>query len=81
MTCRPLSGGGFACARRETPAPCSVCRKRPHTRLCDSPLHGSRLGETCSRKLCESCAALVDGLDLCPAHEKAASLRKQRNKT
>lgn len=76
MTCTPLPGGlGWTCTRgsERRPAPCDVCGKRPHTKLCDFALAGSRTGSTCSRKLCDGCAVPVhnrfdgDG-DLCPAH-------------
>ncbi len=65
-----LAPAGFevalVCIKRPRPARCSVCKARPHTRLCDGP--GKRPGKTCNAKLCDRCAKHVGpDRDLCPA--------------
>ena len=76
MTCTPINLGngvtGFVCSRGQRKrAPCSACKDREHTLLCDHPLAGKLVGRTCSAKLCARCAKRVDGKDLCPPHAKA----------
>ena len=75
MTCTKidLGNGDFiiTCSRGRRPAPCDVCKSRPHELLCDYPLRGAKAGATCSRKLCRSCASHVGAnKDLCPPHAK-----------
>lgn len=77
MTCRitPIPGGFIAtCTRGRQPerAPCSVCKARPHTQLCDFELRGKAAGRSCDAKLCASCAVKAGpgDRDLCPAHAK-----------
>lgn len=80
MTCTPLPGGlGWTCTRgsRTPPAPCSVCSKHPHTKLCDYALTGKRAGSTCDRKLCDACAvSLGSDRDHCPAHARITSMSR-----
>lgn len=88
MTCREIRSDkgdliGFACSRgqRESKATCSVCGKRPHTKLCDFPLTGSKAGRTCDRRVCDECAvpqghANGDTVDYCSAHDKVAKARE-----
>ena len=82
MTCReirlPNGVTGIVCSRGRKPL-CAVCSKRPHTKLCDFPLTGSKAGKTCDRKLCDSCAvgqgrANGDTVDYCPAHAVRAAV-------
>jgi len=76
VTCErfDLGGGAFAivCSRgkRTTAPPCSACKTRPSTRLCDFELRGKRAGKTCSAKLCDRCSVQRGELDLCPPHAK-----------
>lgn len=46
----------FMCGRKPRRDPCSVCKKRKATKLCDFPLRGAAEGKTCDRALCDSCA-------------------------
>lgn len=60
-----LPGGGHAIVRMAARSKCSVCRMRPHTKLCDGPAR-TKSG-TCDRKLCDACALTVaPNKDLCP---------------
>jgi len=77
MTCTHTDVGNgvtvTTCSRgRRRRAPCSVCGRREHELLCDYPLRGAKVGQTCSRTLCRKCAVRVGEQDLCPAHGKAA---------
>ncbi len=77
MTCQrfDIPGGGHAivCSRgrRPRPAPCTECKHRDHSLLCDFALRGAKVGKTCSRRLCAACAVKRGELDLCPAHGRA----------
>jgi len=60
------------CRRGQRSKPCASCG-RPSTKLCDYPLTGSRIGETCSRPLCDACATTVGRkggatIDYCRVH-------------
>lgn len=76
----PLPGGGhaIACSRGRRRRPCSVCKTRPHTKLCDFPLKGKKAGKTCSAPLCDACSVRQgndlsgDTIDFCPAHDRVA---------
>lgn len=77
MTCRPLVDAqgrcyGFACSRGSTPKRvCTVCKKRPVTKLCDHPKSG---GGTCDRAMCDQCThSPSPGVDMCPDHHKEAA--------
>jgi hypothetical protein len=62
VTCvRIYLGNGdvmWSCSRgrRKERPPCSVCKSREHTLLCDYVLRGSKAGQTCSAKLCKRAA-------------------------
>lgn len=79
MTCHELKDGkgkviGFACSRGRAGALCSACGKRPHTKLCDFPLTGTKAGHTCDRKLCNACAVPRGrDVDYCPTHAKVST--------
>lgn len=74
MACIPLPGGGFICGvRRPKEKPCSACGA-PSTRLCDFPLKGKLTGKTCSKPICDRCAAAFgDDVDYCPPHARLAA--------
>ena len=58
----------FICTRGNRSKPCAICG-RPHTKLCDYPLHGAKAGKTCDRPLCERCAVHQEpDVDFCPTH-------------
>lgn len=60
----------IVCRRgRRRAAPCSVCSE-PHTKLCDFPLKGSKEGQTCDAKLCDTHASRSGPPDYCPAHAR-----------
>lgn len=66
----PRGGHGFVCTGRERRRRCVECG-RPVAYLCDWKLAGSKKGKTCSRGLCERCAASPGpGKHLCPAHAR-----------
>lgn len=74
MSCEKvdLGNGNFAitCGRGRPAkaAPCSFCRARPHTKLCDFELAP---GRTCDRKMCDRCATSVGTeKDHCPNHNQ-----------
>lgn len=79
MTCVRTDLGNdvvaWSCSRgrRKEQPPCSVCKTREHALLCDFELRGSKAGNTCSAKLCTSCAVTVGKLDLCPPHAKVST--------
>ena len=59
--------GVIVCTRGRYIAKCQVCKKRPHTKLCDFP-RGD--GRTCDKKLCDGCAVVVNKEpDYCPEHK------------
>lgn len=64
--------GVFVCTRRGGGArKCTSCQAFRHdVVLCDYPLHGSRLGETCARVVCQRCAVHVGDKDYCPPHDR-----------
>jgi hypothetical protein len=70
--CRAVSipGGGTALVRfsGKPPAPCDICQKRDHTKLCDA-LVGRK---TCDTKLCDQCATVSGKQDFCPKHKDLA---------
>src|SRR5688572_15458157 len=74
MTCTKISigdGVSVTLCTRGSPsrAPCGVCKQARHTKLCDFPLKGKKLGKTCSRKLCDRCVVNVGpDRDLCATH-------------
>ena len=74
---QPLPITVIVCRRGRAPssAPCSVVGcSRPHMRLCDFPLAGAKLGQTCDAKLCEEHASRqVDTRDYCPPHARLAA--------
>lgn len=84
MPCDPLDLGNGAvaiiCSRGKRGKVCSACKRNQATLLCDFPLTGAKMGKTCDRDLCRSCAKSVprtdgkDTVDMCPAH--AAYLAK-----
>lgn len=66
-------------ARGRKPS-CSVqgCRTE-HTKLCDYPLAGAKLGKTCDRKLCDVHAAKQGpDTDFCPVHERIRAMEAER---
>lgn len=50
------------------PAPCEVCGKRDHTKLCDALVGRG----TCDKKLCDACAITSGKNDFCPDHKELA---------
>lgn len=70
-----LPGGGTAIAHfsGRRPAPCSVCGKREHTKLCDALVNGKVRTTTCDRKLCGQCSTPgPQKTDFCPEHKHLA---------
>ncbi|MBA2718952.1 MAG: hypothetical protein H0U52_06895 [Chloroflexi bacterium] len=69
----PDGGTAILCSRgAKSRAKCQFCGLVVHTKLCDFPLLGKKAGKTCSKKMCDRCAAKVgDDRDLCPPHAKA----------
>ena len=60
-------GKAFVRFSGRPPAPCEICSKRRHTKLCDYKV-GRR--KTCDRKLCDECSTHVHpDLDYCPEHK------------
>ena len=56
-----------ACSRGSKRCRCG----RPRSKLCDFPLKGSKLGQTCDEPLCDRCAKRVgQNRDYCPAHAR-----------
>jgi hypothetical protein len=79
--CTPINLGdgvtGWTCGRRPARKPCCECRQRPHTKLSDFKLTGTKRGKTCDRPLCDACAVTVgrrgtDSVDYCRAHAELA---------
>lgn len=72
MPFKDLGGGVtvWSCSRapREPLPLCEVCKIHEHTTTCSYRLRGAKLGQLCGRKLCASCAILVDGAAMCPPH-------------
>ena len=57
----------IVCTSRQRVARCQVCKKRPHTKLCDWKIDNEN---TCDKKLCDGCAVKIDkGTDYCPEHK------------
>lgn len=68
------SDGAFELACRiARGAPLCKCGNRS-THLCDYPLRGSKAGQTCSARLCASCAVRVaPNADYCRPHVRLAN--------
>lgn len=69
MTCKVITtaGGGTAiiCNRGSKRCQCG----RSASKLCDYPLTGSKVGQTCDVPLCNKCAVNIDkNKDYCRAH-------------
>lgn len=79
MTCEIKRIGNLtviACGRNQyrVEPPCSSCGT-PAPFLCDWPLMGPKLGQTCSRPICGNCAVVTYGKPnehLCPPHARVA---------
>ena len=67
MPCR-VSGNVIICSRNERSKPCVSCG-RPSSKLCDYPLRGANVGQTCDRAICVKCTVHQEpDFDFCPTH-------------
>lgn len=64
-------GGAITCSRGTKTKPCSFCKTRPGTLLCDFELGGNLKGKTCDARMCSSCAVEFGrNKHRCPPHDR-----------
>jgi len=60
----------FTCGPKKKRGPCSECARATATTECTFEFWGKKLGQTCSKTLCDGCKVNVDGVTMCPSHAR-----------
>lgn len=83
MTCKrvEIAPGvvSWSCSRGRSDEgpPCVECKSRPQAVSCGFELRGRLAGTRCERRVCGSCAVVIDGVALCPAHARFVQKEKR----
>ena len=68
----------IVCGRKAAVPCCVVCRTQYDIKLCDYPLVGTKLGQTCDRPVCGVHAVHQEpDFDLCPSHARIVGAQQQ----